>query len=308
MPGTEECVTERITIVEVGPRDGLQNEPGVVPPAVKVELIERLVAAGLSALEIASFVRPDRIPQLADGDEVAAALDLPAHVRAIALAPNAAGLDRAVRAGVGEVAVFVAASDQFNLRNVNRTTDAAIEMFRPVVDGAQAAGVRVRGYVSTVLGCPYQGHVPLDDVCRVAEALVELGCGEISLGDTIGIGTPFEVRRLVRRVADVVPVERLAAHMHDTYGMGLANSLAAIDEGVRTVDASVGGLGGCPYAGPGARGNLATEDLVYALRGSGFDTGVDLDALVDTSWWLAGQLGRDPYARVATALGRPADS
>lgn len=297
------AVGARVTIVEVGPRDGLQNEPGVVPAHVKVELIERLVAAGLRAIEVTSFVRPDRIPQLADGDEVAAALALPDDVRAIALAPNSAGLERAVRAGVGEVAVFVAASDEFNRRNVNRTTTEAIEMFRPVAEGARAAGVRVRGYVSTVLGCPYQGEVPLDDVCRVAEALVELGCEEISLGDTIGIGTPSGVRRLIARVREVVPVERLAAHMHDTYGMGLANSLAAIDEGVRVVDSSVGGLGGCPYAGPGARGNLATEDLVYALRDSEYDTGVDLDALVATSWWLARQLGRDPYARVATALG-----
>lgn len=298
-------MAERVTIVEVGPRDGLQNEPGIVPSQVKVELIERLVAAGVSAIEVTSFVRPDRIPQLADGDEVAAALALPIDVREIALAPNAAGLARAIRAGIGEVAVFVAASDEFNRRNVSRSTVEAIEMFRPVAEGAREAGVRVRGYVSTVLGCPYQGHVPIDDVCRVAEALVELGCEEISLGDTIGIGTPWGVRRLVERVREVVPVERLAAHMHDTYGMGLANSLAAIDEGVRVVDTSVGGLGGCPYAGPGARGNLATEDLVYALLGSDYDTGVDLDALVATSWWLARQLGREPYARVATALGEP---
>lgn len=290
-----------MTIVEVGPRDGLQNESGAIPTEVKLELIGRLSAAGLTAIEVTSFVRADKIPQLADADDVARQIDLPAGARSIALAPNVAGLERAVGTGVNEVAVFAAASDAFNERNIGRSTADGLAMFRPVAERAAQLGFQVRGYVSTVLGCPYQGDVPLDDVVAVAEALLEMGCHEISLGDTIGVGTPSATRRMVQRLRDVVPLERLAVHMHDTYGMGLANSMAALDEGVRIVDSSAGGLGGCPFAGPGAKGNLATEDFVYALDGTEYDSGVDLDALVNTSWWLSEFVGRAPSSRVATA-------
>lgn len=294
----------RVTVVEVGPRDGLQNEPGTVATGVKVELIQRLAAAGLQAIELTSFVRPDRIPQLADADEVARAVRLPPATRAIALTPNLAGLERAIDAGIDEVAVFAAASETFSRRNINRSIAESLDIFRAVAATARAAGLRVRGYVSTVVGCPYEGPIAPAAVASVAAALHEMGCHEISLGDTIGVGTRESVTRMLEHVARAVPVELLAAHMHDTYGMGLANALAAIDFGVRTVDTSVGGLGGCPFAGPGARGNLATEDLLYALRDSQFETGVDLAAIVDIAWWLSGELGRDPYSRVATAMGR----
>ncbi|HRE02139.1 MAG TPA: hydroxymethylglutaryl-CoA lyase, partial [Ilumatobacteraceae bacterium] len=240
-------MADRLTIVEVGPRDGLQNDPVMVPTAVKVELIERLVAAGLDAIEITSFVRADRIPKLADADEVVRAVHMPPAARIIALAPNVAGLERAIGTLVNEVAVFAAASDTFNQRNIGRPTAAALDMFRPVAEEALAAGLRVRGYVSTVLGCPYQGDVPLSDVCAVAEALVAMGCHEVSLGDTIGIGNPSGVRAMVAAVADAIGLDRIAVHMHDTYGMGLANTLAAIEAGVRVADTSIGGLGGCPF-------------------------------------------------------------
>lgn len=298
--------SDHVTIVEVGARDGLQNEAVTVPTAAKVELLQRLVGCGLRAVEVTSFVRADRIPQLADADEVARAYPAVAGGRAIALAPNVAGLQRALAAGIREVAVFAAASDAFNERNVGRPTQAALEMFRPVAEMALEHGVRVRGYVSTVAGCPYQGAVPLHDVVAVAEALVALGCHEISLGDTIGVGTPTSTLHLVRAVSQAVPVEQLAVHMHDTYGMGLVNSMVAIEAGVRIVDTSVGGLGGCPYAGPGARGNLATEDLVYALDDASLTTGVDLEQLVEVSWWLSELVGRQPTSRVALAKGGPA--
>jgi len=290
-----------VKIVEVGPRDGLQNEPGVVSTDVKAELIHRLFAAGVRALEAASFVRPDRIPQMADGDELVVRLRPPAGARVIVLAPNTAGLQRALDAGVREVAVFAAASEAFSQRNVGRSIADSVAMFRGVAERALGEGLDVRAYVSTILGCPYQGSVPVDDVRRVVAAVHALGCHEISLGDTIGVGTAGEVYDLIQRLADV-PSGALAAHMHDTYGQGLANSLAAIAAGVRVVDASVGGLGGCPFAGPGARGNLATEDLVYALHRSGASTGIDLDALVTTSTWLHQQLGRAVSSRAGAAL------
>jgi hydroxymethylglutaryl-CoA lyase len=295
---------DAVTVVEVGPRDGLQNEDRTVPTATKVELIRRLVAAGARAVEVGAFVRPDRVPQMADSDEVIAGLALPPGVRAIALVPNTAGLERALRTGVTEVAVFAAASEAFSRANLGRSVRESLDMFRPVVEGARRAALRVRGYVSTVLGCPYQGPVPLDSVRTVVAALLDMGCDEISLGDTIGVGTPAQVHELLDALDGVLPLPMTAVHMHDTYGMGLANTLAAIEHGVRTVDTSVGGLGGCPFAGPGARGNLATEDLVYALRDSRLTTGLDLDALVAISWWLAEELDHDPPSRVAQALGR----
>ncbi|WP_211262454.1 hydroxymethylglutaryl-CoA lyase [Nitriliruptor alkaliphilus] len=290
----------RITVVEVGPRDGLQNEPGTVATEVKVGFIERLAATGLGVVEATSFVSPRWVPQLADAAEVLAALTRRSGVRYPVLVPNERGLDRALEAGVDEVAVFGAASEGFSQANLGRSIDASLEMFAPVVRRATDAGVRVRGYVSTVCGCPFQGEVPVDDVRRVTAALIDLGCMEVSLGDTIGVGTPAQVQDLVTAVAADVPIDRLAVHCHDTYGQGLANTLAAFEAGVTVADASAGGLGGCPYA-PGATGNLATEDLVYALDGAGVETGVDLDALIDVSAWMEQQLGRPSPSRVVRA-------
>jgi hydroxymethylglutaryl-CoA lyase len=292
---------DEVTIVEVGPRDGLQNEPGVVPTEVKVGFIDRLSRTGLAVVEATSFVHPKWVPQLADAAEVLAGIDPVDGVRYPVLVPNERGLDRALEAGVHEVAVFGAASETFSQKNLGRSIDASLEMFAPVVRRATDAGMRVRGYVSTVCGCPYQGEVPVDDVRRVTSALLELGCHEVSLGDTIGVGTPRQVQELVAAVSADVGVERLAVHLHDTYGQGLANTLAAFEAGVTIADTSAGGLGGCPFA-PGATGNLATEDLVYALHGSGVATGVDLEALVDVSAWMAEQLGRPPVSRVARAM------
>ncbi len=292
---------ERVTIVEVGPRDGLQNEPGTVPTEVKVGFIDRLSRTGLPVIEATSFVHPQRVPQLADASEVLAAMTPRPGVRYPVLVPNARGLDRAIAAGAREVAVFASASEAFSQRNLGCSIEESIEMFRPVLARSRAEGLRVRGYVSMVCGCPYQGEVPLDDVLSLCVTLFELGCAEVSLGDTIGVGTVGQVQSLIERLADHVLVDRLAVHMHDTYGQGLANTLAALDAGVSTADTSAGGLGGCPFA-PGASGNLATEDLVYALHGSGVETGVDLGELLATTAWMAHQLGREPTARVARAL------
>jgi hydroxymethylglutaryl-CoA lyase len=291
----------KVTIVEVGPRDGLQNEPGTVATEVKVGFIERLAAAGLGVVEATSFVSPRWVPQLADAAEVLAALERRSGVRYPVLVPNERGLDRALEAGVDEVAVFGAASEGFSRANLGRTIDESLDMFAPVVRRATDAGLRVRGYVSTVCGCPFQGEVPVDDVRRVTTALLELGCAEVSLGDTIGVGTPGQVQALVGTLSADVPIERLAVHCHDTYGQGLANTLAALEAGVAVADTSAGGLGGCPYA-PGATGNLATEDLVYALHGAGVETGVDLEALIDVSAWMADQLGRPAPSRVVRAV------
>lgn len=292
---------EHITIVEVGPRDGLQNEPGVVDTAVKIGFIDRLARTGLAVVEATSFVHPKWVPQLADAAEVIDGIHQVERVRYPVLVPNETGLDRALEHGVREVAVFGAASEAFSRKNINRSIAESIEMFRPVVRRARDEGLRVRGYVSTVLGCPYQGDVPLDDVIRVTTAMFALGVDEVSLGDTIGVGTAGEVQEMLERLQPEVGLDRLGVHMHDTFGQGLANTLAAFEAGVTIADTSAGGLGGCPYA-PGAKGNLATEDLVYALQGSGVETGVDLDALVDVSAWMGGQLDRELASRAAQAI------
>lgn len=293
---------EHVKVVEVGPRDGLQNEKDVLPAATKVALIERLAAAGLPVVEATSFVSPKWIPQLADAAEVLSAVKRRPGVQYPVLVPNLQGLERARAAGATEIAVFTAASDAFNRKNINCDIAESLARIEPVVAAARAATLPVRGYVSTVLGCPYQGEVPLTDVVRVAKALHAMGCGEISLGDTIGIGTPRGARAMLEACAAEVPMAALAVHFHDTRGQALANTWACLEAGVRTVDASVGGLGGCPYA-RGASGNLATEDLVYMLHGAGFDTGVDLDALTATARWMAGQLGRDPASKMARLKG-----
>ncbi|KAF1715403.1 hydroxymethylglutaryl-CoA lyase [Pseudoxanthomonas sangjuensis] len=289
-----------VRIVEVGPRDGLQNEKAIVPTAAKVELIDRLSRTGLRSIEATSFVSPKWIPQLADAAEVFAAIERRPGVAYPVLVPNERGYERARAVGAEEVAVFTAASEAFNRKNTNAGIDESIERFRPVLQRARADGVKVRGYVSTVLGCPYQGEVPVADVVRVARRLHELGCYEVSLGDTIGVGTPYKASAMLKAVASEVPMPALAVHFHDTYGQALANILACLEQGVRVVDAAVSGTGGCPYA-KGASGNVASEDVVYMLHGMGMRTGVDLDRLGETGRWLAALLGRASGSKVAQA-------
>lgn len=292
-------MSDFVRVVEVGPRDGLQNEQALVPAATKIALIDRLSACGFQVVEATSFVSPKWVPQLADAEDVLAGIQPREGVAYPVLVPNAKGLERALAAGGRHIAVFTAASDAFNLKNTNIDVDGSLARLTPVVEQARAAGVSVRGYVSTVLGCPYQGHVPLADVVRVADALHAMGCEEISLGDTIGVGTPAKAREMLLACAQAVPMAQLAVHFHDTYGQALANVLACLEAGVRVVDSAVGGLGGCPYA-KGASGNLATEDLLYMLDGLGLRTGVDLQAVTDTAVWISGELGRTPASKLAT--------
>jgi len=287
-------------IVEVGPRDGLQNEAAFVPTADKIALVERLAACGLRTVEATSFVSPKWVPQLADAAEVFAGIRKQPGVAYPVLVPNAQGYERARAVGATEVAVFTAASEAFNRKNINASIDESLERFAPVFARAAEDGVRVRGYVSTVLGCPYQGEVPVHDVVRVARRLFEAGCYEVSLGDTIGVGTPAKARAMLQAVAGEVPMPALAVHFHDTYGQALANILACVEAGVRVADAAVSGTGGCPYA-KGASGNVATEDVVYLLEGLGLRTGIDLDALVATGQWLSGVLGRRNGSKVGVA-------
>ena len=294
-------MASHVRIVEVGPRDGLQNERATIATADKIALIDRLSATGLRTIEATSFVSPKWIPQLADAAEVFAGITRRPGVAYPVLVPNEQGYERARAAGAGEIAVFTAASEAFNRKNTNASIDESLARFAPVLERARADGVSVRGYVSTVLGCPYQGDVPLADVVRVARSLHAMGCGEISLGDTIGVGTPGKARAMLRAVAAEVPVAALAVHFHDTWGQALANVLACLEEGVSVVDAAVSGTGGCPYA-RGASGNVATEDVVYMLHGLGIETGVDLDALAETGRWLAALLGRETGSKVARAL------
>ncbi|MET0328251.1 MAG: hydroxymethylglutaryl-CoA lyase [Luteimonas sp.] len=292
-------MSDFVRVVEVGPRDGLQNEKALVPAATKIALIDRLSVCGFQVVEATSFVSPKWVPQLADAEDVLAGIQRRDGIAYPVLVPNAKGLERALAAGVRDIAVFTAASDAFSLENTNIDVDGSLERLKPVVEQARAAGVLVRGYVSTVLGCPYQGHVPLGDVVRVASTLHAMGCDEISLGDTIGVGTPAKAREMLLACAQTVPMAQLAVHFHDTYGQALANVLACLEAGVRVVDSAVGGLGGCPYA-KGASGNLATEDLLYMLDGLGLRTGVDLQAVTDTAVWISGELGRKPTSKLAT--------
>jgi hydroxymethylglutaryl-CoA lyase len=292
----------RVTIWEVGPRDGLQNEKVVVPVEVKLEFLDRLAAAGLTTLETTSFVHPKWVPQLADAEELLAGLDRRAGVRYPVLVPNERGLNRALDAGVEHIAVFASATETFARKNLNSTLETQFEMFEPVVSRATAAGANVRGYLSMCFGDPWEGAVPVEQVVRTGERLLELGCSQLSLGDTIGVATPGQVEAVIDGFTEAgVDDDKLAVHFHDTYGQALANTLAALRHGVSTVDSSAGGLGGCPYA-ESATGNLATEDLVWMLDGLGIRHGVDLDALVATSAWMAGQLGRPSASRVVNAL------
>ena len=290
-----------VRIVEVGPRDGLQNEKQLIATADKIELIDRLSATGLRSIEATSFVSPKWVPQLADAAEVFAGIHKQPGVSYPVLVPNEQGYERALAVGATEVAVFTAASEQFNRTNTNAGIDESLQRFEPILARAKQDGVRVRGYVSTVLGCPYQGEVPLADVVRVATRLHAMGCYEISLGDTIGVGTPRKARAMLQAVAAELPVAALAVHFHDTYGQALANIAACLEEGVAVVDAAVAGTGGCPYA-RGASGNVASEDVVYMLHGMGMSTGVDLPALAATGNWLAERLGRQTGSKTGKAL------
>ncbi|MDR5874041.1 hydroxymethylglutaryl-CoA lyase [Vreelandella gomseomensis] len=293
-----------VKLFEMAPRDGLQNEPGdMVPTATKMALIERLAKAGLAHIEAASFVSPKWVPQMGDATEVMTGIDRRPGVVYSALTPNLKGLENALSAGVEEVAVFGAASETFSQKNINCSIAESLARFAPLLERANDAGVRVRGYVSCVLGCPYEGEIAPHKVAEVAKALYEMGCYEISLGDTIGVGTPLAAKRMIEATRQQVPIECLAAHFHDTYGMALANLYAVLEEGVSVIDASTAGLGGCPYA-KGASGNVATEDVLYLLAGLGIDTGVDLQAVIDTGYWITGELGRQPGSRVALAKGR----
>lgn len=301
MTGFPDSLPARVTVVEVGPRDGLQNEPGSVPTATRVALVDRLTAAGLPVIEVGSFVSPRWVPQMADTAAVVAGIARRAGVRYPVLTPNMTGLEAALAAGCEEVAVFGAASESFSRRNINCSIAESLDRFGPVCAAATARGVRVRGYVSCVLGCPYEGAVAPRAVADVAAALADMGCAEISLGDTIGTGTPLATRAMLDAVAARVPAGRLAVHFHDTYGQALANILVALDRGVTVVDSAVAGLGGCPYA-KGASGNVATEDVLYMLHGMGIETGVDLAAVAEAGRLVAAALGRPVASRAGQAL------
>jgi len=294
-------MTDRVRIVEVGPRDGLQNEKQPVSTEVKLELIERLAQAGLRDIEAASFVSPKWVPQMADHAEIMTRLKRHEGVNYPVLTPNLKGFEAAVAAGAQEVAVFASASESFSQRNINCSIEESLQRFEPLMAAAKAQGVKVRGYVSCVVACPYEGPIAPAAAAAVSARLFESGCYEVSLGDTIGAGTPRSVRAMLEAVSARVPAARLAGHYHDTYGMAAANVYASLEAGLRVFDSSVSGLGGCPYA-KGATGNVATEDVVYLLNGLGLESGIDLDKLVDCSAWISSVLQRPPGSRVARAL------
>jgi hydroxymethylglutaryl-CoA lyase len=296
---------KRVRMVEVGPRDGLQNEAQILPAATKIALIEQLAAAGLRVIEAGSFVSPKWIPQMADTADVLAGLERQSGVSYPVLVPNMKGFDAARASGVEEIAVFAAASESFSRRNINCSIAESLERFAPVTAAARQHGMRVRGYISCVIDCPYEGAIAPAAVADVAAKLMALGCYEVSLGDTIGTGTPARVQAMIDAAAAVVPIERLAVHFHDTYGQALANLLAALEKGIAVVDSSVAGLGGCPYA-KGASGNVASEDVLYMLSGLGSDTGVDLARLAAAGRFISQALGREPASKVARALAAKA--
>ncbi|MAU41130.1 MAG: hydroxymethylglutaryl-CoA lyase [Kordiimonas sp.] len=290
-----------VRLYEVGPRDGLQNEPEIVPTAVKIDFIERLVAAGLRDIDVTSFVSPKWVPQMADHGEVMEGITRKADVSYSALVPNMRGLEGALRARADEVGVFVSATEEFSQKNINCSIGESFQRLEPVVAAARAGGVRVRGYVSCVLGCPYAGDVVPAQVVPLAKQLFEMGCYEVSLGDTVGVGTALQVQNLVEAVGSAIPVENIALHLHDTYGQAIANAFAGLQMGIRVFDSSVAGLGGCPFA-KGASGNMATEDMVYLCEGLGIETGVDMAALLAAGRYICAQLERPPMSKVALAL------
>ena len=293
-------IPKNIQLVEVGPRDGLQNEKAWVGTETKIALIEKLAHAGLTKIEATSFVSPKWVPQMKDAFEVLSGIGRRPGVSYPVLTPNMEGFERALEAGATEVAVFGAASEAFSQKNINCSITESVERFRPIIAAAQKNEIRVRGYISCVLGCPYQGDVPVASVVNLAAQMSEMGCYEISLGDTIGIGTPLQAKKMVETVAEKVPVSKLALHFHDTRGQALANIYACLELGVSVIDASVAGLGGCPYA-QGASGNVATEDVVYMLHGMGIETGVDLEKLIEAGRFISNVFGRAPQSKVTCA-------
>ncbi|KQW23129.1 hydroxymethylglutaryl-CoA lyase [Afipia sp. Root123D2] len=294
-------MSDQVRIVEVGPRDGLQNEKTPITVEARVAFIENLVAAGLHTVEVGSFVSPKAVPQMASSDQVLRAVDHHPGSEFHVLVPNEKGYDAALAAGAKVIAVFASASEGFSRANINCTIAESIERFKPVIARAKADGIKVRGYISCVLGCPYDGEVKPAQVVPVADLLWQLGCYEISLGDTIGVGTPLKARQLLRAVAGSVPMANIGMHFHDTYGQALANLYAGLEEGARVIDSAAGGLGGCPYA-PGATGNVATEDVVYMLEGMGISTGVDMKRLVAATNQISTLIGKPPVSRVASAI------
>jgi hydroxymethylglutaryl-CoA lyase len=290
----------RVTVVEVGPRDGLQNEAASIPTDEKIAFVDRLTAAGLREIEVSAFVSPKWIPQLADAEDVFARITRHPDTRYSALVPNRAGLDRAIATGVTEVAIFAASSETFSRKNTNRSIDESLVVYREVADAAIAAGLRVRGYLSTAFGCPFEGQVPVERVIALTDQLLQMGVYEVAVSDTIGIAHPGQVRALLPALLATVPSSRVALHFHDTRGTALANVLAALDFDIATFDASAGGLGGCPYA-PGASGNLATEDLLYLLNGLGIETGIRIDAVSDAVRGLVPHLGHPLPSRYSQA-------
>lgn len=295
-------MTDQVTIYEVGPRDGLQNEAQIIGSDVKIELISRLKACGLKHIEATSFVSPKWVPQMADHNEIMAALAADkSGISYPVLVPNAKGMEAALAHKIDTIAIFTAVSESFTQKNINCSIEESFERFASVVEDAKSYNIKVRGYVSCVAGCPYEGQIDVSKVVEVSDKLYKAGCYEISLGDTIGVGTANQMKDIVRAVKGVVPVQNIALHCHDTYGQALANIYAGLDEGVRVIDSSVAGLGGCPYA-KGASGNVATEDVVYMLNGLGMETGLDLSKLVETAWYISDKLGRKPVGHVANAL------
>ena len=291
----------QVRIIDVGPRDGLQNEKQPVPAAIKIELVQRLQEAGLKEIEVTSFVSPKWVPQMADNAEVMAGIERRADVRYSVLTPNLKGFEAAIATRPDEIVVFGAASEAFSQKNINCSIEESFDRFEPIIEAALERGVKVRGYISCVLGCPYEGDIKPAVVAEIATRLHQLGCYEISLGDTIGVGTPLLARKMIDAVGRHVPIKKLAVHFHDTFGQALANIYAVMEQGVATIDSSVGGLGGCPYA-KGASGNVATEDVVYMLHGMGRDTGIDLDRLIDAAIFICEYLKRTPSSKVARAM------
>lgn len=296
----------RVSIVEVGPRDGLQNEKAILPTKQKIALVEKLVDCGLDYVETGSFVNPRWVPQMADSEDVFAGISRHANATYAALTPNTKGLERALVAGADEVAVFAAASESFSQRNINCSIAESVQRFEPVLEAAKTKGIAVRAYVSCVLGCPYEGEIQPAEVLKVSQTLLEMGCYEVSLGDTIGIGTPGSMTQLLDLLVPELGAERLALHCHDSYGQSLANLLTGLNYGIARIDSSIAGLGGCPYA-TGASGNVATEDVIYMLHGMGIETGVDLDRLIAVGQEFCALLGRDNHSAVAKARSDQGD-
>lgn len=294
-------MSNKVRVVEVGPRDGLQNEATQLSADVKAELVNRLTEAGLKHIETGSFVSPKWVPQMANSDEVFRLIHRAPNVRYAALTPNMQGFEQALKAQATEVAVFAAASESFSKRNINCSIAESVERFKPVIEAAKEHSLPVRGYLSCVMGCPYEGQINPDKVVELSKLLLDLGCYEVSLGDTIGVGTSHQARALIQQLKQEIPLEKIAVHFHDTYGQALANVSACLEEGVRTVDSSVAGLGGCPYA-KGASGNLASEDLVYMLHGNGFDTGINLNALAETGQWISKLLDQPSRSKAGLAI------